>query len=1638
MSRFIRIVSVAAFVLSMCTAAWGAGLRIVPSSPLVKPGDDFYFDIVAEGIPASGLGGVQFRLAVTPSTGAANSVSDLGQTGTNDIAFVTPLLISPATTGRSGIGDFFWNGKGTNGILVMDNESLQNGSALFTYAHTSGAQPLSGSGSVARFAARVGSGVKAERLDIGLSDVMLMDGGPSYVLDYVSGTSIQLRCVAKVPALAGLSLTAAQSAIASANLTLGSVYQVDNQNGLRPLNVVLEQSSAVGSELDCRAPINVAVNVPPAEPANLAANDKVNDESGTVLLSWTPSASGNVTGYRIYSAGVMLKQLTAASANGTEIPALANAVVTRLRLASYDTYGNESAGIYVDAMPIDDVPPVITLNGISEGGYYRTDITPQVSVADASPVTWSATLNGNPFSIAPVTGEGSYTLTITAVDQAGNRSNKTVSFVVDKTAPVISVANIAENAFYKASVNPTIAVSDTNLKNSNITLDGQPYVSGTTVNTAGNHILQVSADDLAGNSASQTIRFTIDVTPPVLSVSTMSDGSYTNNEVLNIAGMATDDTAIKELAVNGTAITLLPDGSFSHALILVAGANRIEITATDQAGNSVNDIRIITLDQNAPIIDITSPADNSKTATALATLTGTVDETATVTVKLKDVFQNVTRNINSFTAELVLLPGSNTIEVIATDQAGNKSTAKRTVIYDDQKPSIAITSPSQDIRTKLSVMAIQGTVSDLYTAVSVTVEMDGQTYNPPVANGQFSQSVTFNTEKSYAIVVTATNEAGTSTTVQRNVIFDITPPALSIDPISSPTNQTILFITGTMEADTLLSVASTTATIGPIEYPTPTTWRTTMSNPSAGENNLVATATDAAGNVTNVTCSVFIDTTLPIGSVLINGGAGFTSSSHVSLSLAASDTTSVSQMQFSNEDQTWSISEAFVATKEWDLTTGDGRKQISVRFRDNAGNWSEIYSAVIVLDTVAPVINLLPTAGIYRTPQTVQIASSEAAAIHCTTDGSFPSLSSPFCTSPLNIAVTTTVNILANDAAGNQSRRSDTYIIDATPPDLHVSTLADGSFTNNAVLNVSGTVNDTTGIKELTINGTSVPVSIDGSFSHAVVLASGANTIKTIATDLAGNQSSDTRTLTLDQRAPLLIITAPADNSKTGASLLTVIGTVDETSVVTVKLGNSIQIATSNATSFSADLNLVPGINTVEIIATDRAGNTSSQKRTIVYDDQTPSLAVTVPVQDIRTNQATLLLKGTASDPYTAVMVAITVNGQTYTPSVVDGQFEQFVSFNAEKIYTITVIATNEVGRSTTTQRNVIYDITSPALTINPVITPTVQTAQTVTGNRENGLPIVVTCPTATVGTVAYPTDTTWSASLTDLKLGDNIISVASSDLAGNTTTLSTKIAVTEPISSIFSYAVFANKSISLSGSSLLDSYVGNPSSYVKGQYRHGNVGINSTQLCGIKLTGGTMVYGSAQVGVGGSSSTIVCTSIGTSVTGGSGTLPVSKNLAPIPAPTGYTSLGALSLSGVATKTLTTGTYRYSSITLGGSGKLNTSGQVILIVDGNISLSGAANLVVTSGSVVIYANGTKFDVGGGALVNMTQNPSNLIIYGSSTLTSVNLSGGTSLHGLIHAPAAAVKISGSQQTFGAIIGNTVDLSGATSVHYPESL
>ena len=114
---------------------------------------------------------------------------------------------------------------------------------------------------------------------------------------------------------------------------------------------------------------------------------------------------------------------------------------------------------------------------------------------------------------------------------------------------------------------------------------------------------------------------------------------------------------------------------------------------------------------------------------------------------------------------------------------------------------------------------------------------------------------------------------------------------------------------------------------------------------------------DGVGNIP-ITYSnsdeILLDMTLPTGTITLNSGATYSNSASVTLTLLCSDTNGCSQMQFSNDNSTWSTAEGYAASKTWTLANNDGSKTVYVKFKDNAGNWSNASSATIILDITAP------------------------------------------------------------------------------------------------------------------------------------------------------------------------------------------------------------------------------------------------------------------------------------------------------------------------------------------------------------------------------------------------------------------------------------------------------------------------------------------------------------------------------------------------------------------------------------------------------------------------------------------------------------------------------------------------------------
>ena len=276
---------------------------------------------------------------------------------------------------------------------------------------------------------------------------------------------------------------------------------------------------------------------------------------------------------------------------------------------------------------------------------------------------------------------------------------------------------------------------------------------------------------------------------PTLSVSTLADGSVTSDATLNVSGVATDiNSGLQSITVNGQPISFdSSNGSFSTSITLDSGANLLTVVATNTLGLQTSKTRTITYDPTAPLFTVTGQPDNSTTDQATITITGTIAGTgvakmvaaaaspiSTVTVMVNDGSPQFAAIIgNTYTATVTCATGMNTIQITATDQVGKQASMKRTLVYSQTLPALAITYPTQDITTNQSTLTLQGTVSDTLSQTTVSIALDGKIFTPAVAaSGAFQQQLAFTTHKQYAIVVTATDQAGNSSIVQRNVIFD--------------------------------------------------------------------------------------------------------------------------------------------------------------------------------------------------------------------------------------------------------------------------------------------------------------------------------------------------------------------------------------------------------------------------------------------------------------------------------------------------------------------------------------------------------------------------------------------------------------------------------------------------------------------------------------------------------------------------------------------------------------------------------------------------------------------------------------------------------------------------------------------------
>lgn len=561
----------------------------------------------------------------------------------------------------------------------------------------------------------------------------------------------------------------------------------------------------------------------------------------------------------------------------------------RLDVEALDAAGNRAAAVDRPFV-VDDTAPAISFGGVADGAFSNAaEIVPTVAVADAHPDTLTTTLDGQPWSPGtPVASEGSHRVDATAVDRAGNRTDASLRFTLDRTPPTIAIVSPAADALVIADrvdvVGDTepfaLVVVSRDAFSATVPADAAGrFVVPDVPLDVGSNTLRARATDRAGNlgpealrsvrhapNAGATLTATLSITPgegepgisPTLAWTLGNPGPTAVQSLpVRVSFQAAGDpgrTIVQSLSVSLAAGASVPGTASATtgglALGAYAGLVEAQLTGTDgtSAWTVIASAPFALVDTTPPLVAIVTPAAGSvhgafvdigvAASDALSAIDG-------VEARLAGGPWQVLSPQPGFAGRFVGrlatdAEGAVQVGARARDAANQFGSAEAiTIVVDRTPPQVTIAGvPPEDQPVNIAVLPTFS-VNDA-TATTLALTLDGQAY---------AQGTAIVADGEHVLRAVATDAAGNTAESAVRFTIDRTPPVVVVltpAPGTQTTAATVLVAGTTEPLSTLrLVVGSTTldatsTALGAFEF---------AEAPLAiGANTLGVTATDRAGN----------------------------------------------------------------------------------------------------------------------------------------------------------------------------------------------------------------------------------------------------------------------------------------------------------------------------------------------------------------------------------------------------------------------------------------------------------------------------------------------------------------------------------------------------------------------------------------------------------------------------------------------------------------------------------------------------------------------------------------------------------------------------------------------------------------------
>jgi hypothetical protein len=331
-------------------------------------------------------------------------------------------------------------------------------------------------------------------------------------------------------------------------------------------------------------------------------------------------------------------------------------------------------------------------------------------------------------------------------------------------------------------------------------------------------------------------------------------------------------------------------------------------------------------------------------------------------------------------------------------------------------------------------------------------------------------------------------------------------------------------------------------------------------------------------------------------------------------------------------------------------------------------------------------------------------------------------------TIPSNLTGVYNITFIANDTSNNlnTSERTNFTANDPVFPTINFTspTETSGSLLNRNFILINVTSNDTN-LANITIrlfNASSqlenATTTINSSlFVNISGLADGLYFFNATAVDLANNRNStETRNVTLDTRAPLINFTAPTETNNSFLNRNNILANVTVFDAapdrINIILSNNSGIVQSNISGFGVSLlfinftNLADGVYYLNATANDTTGNVNrTETRTITIDRTNPLINFTgpTPANNSFLAQNNISANVTANDTNLRNITIYLTNSSGLIQQNVSGVSPFFVNFInlADGVYFLNATANDTAGNLNRTEtRTINLDTQAPLINI--------------------------------------------------------------------------------------------------------------------------------------------------------------------------------------------------------------------------------------------------------------------------------------------------------------------------------------------------